>query len=440
VSATLRQAIDSQRAGRRDDAERAYHEIIDADPAHPVAHHNLGILLAQTGRIVSGLPHLKLALESDPGESLYWFSYVKGLLTAGDFTAAETTLQRVRQRGLADGRFAALMDSLGSALLARGNVETAIRCYRDALEMAPAFADAHHHLGSALSENGRIAEGFEHYMRRAALVFGGEKSPPARPDPPHKVRHDLAQREYLGDPAAEKFHLVAGERIDGPAVNPARATPDLLDEWHRSSPQMIVVDDFLTLPALQKLRDCCAGSTVWRKIYEAGYLGAAPEDGFASPLLAQIVEETAATYATILDGARFQYLGAFKYDSDTCAGTNTHGDNALVNVNLYITPDDANLDPQHGGMMLWDSAAASGDALRHYNRNEGALLDVLSHSGAKATVVPHRANRAVIFKSTLFHRTDRFRFKSDYLSRRINVSMLFGQFDPPGDSAPVRNS
>jgi hypothetical protein len=54
--------------------------------------------------------------------------------------------------------------------------------------------------------------------------------------------------------------------------------------------------------------------------------------------------------------------------------------------------------------------------------------EFLRQTGAKRTTVPHRANRAVIFKSTQFHRTDKFRFKSDFLSQRINISLLFGQF------------
>jgi hypothetical protein len=45
--------------------------------------------------------------------------------------------------------------------------------------------------------------------------------------------------------------------------------------------------------------------------------------------------------------------------------------------------------------------------------------------------VPHRANRAVIFKSALFHKTDDCRFRAGYLDRRINVSLLFGRLGDP---------
>ena len=45
---------------------------------------------------------------------------------------------------------------------------------------------------------------------------------------------------------------------------------------------------------------------------------------------------------------------------------------------------------------------------------------------AKPVTIPYRANRAVIFDSDLFHKTDRIDFKSGYLNRRINVTMLYG--------------
>ena len=62
------------------------------------------------------------------------------------------------------------------------------------------------------------------------------------------------------------------------------------------------------------------------------------------------------------------------------------------------------------------------------NGSEEMAQHFLERSAAQRFTVPHRANRAVIFKSTQFHKTGRFRFKTNYLSQRINISMLFGQF------------
>ena len=41
-------------------------------------------------------------------------------------------------------------------------------------------------------------------------------------------------------------------------------------------------------------------------------------------------------------------------------------------------------------------------------------------------IIPHRSNRAVIFNSNLFHKTDDCRFRSGYINRRTNITMLFG--------------
>tara|TARA_B100000161_G_C33196553_1_gene258107 strand:- start:87 stop:284 length:198 start_codon:yes stop_codon:yes gene_type:complete len=44
---------------------------------------------------------------------------------------------------------------------------------------------------------------------------------------------------------------------------------------------------------------------------------------------------------------------------------------------------------------------------------------------AKSTIVPYKANNAVIFNSDLFHETDKYEFKG-YENRRINATILFG--------------
>ena len=196
--------------------------------------------------------------------------------------------------------------------------------------------------------------------------------------------------------------------------------------WSLADPRLVVIDDFLTPEALARLFDYCAGSTIWHRVYDAGYIGATPEDGLACPLLAQIAEEIPARFPAIFDRHAFRYLGAFKYDSELSTGTNTHADNSAINVNFYIAPDSANLDPAHGGMEIWDVAAPDAATMRRYNGDEAAVRAFLAASGARSTIVPHRRNRAIFFRSDLFHRTDICRFAEGYLNKRINVSLLYG--------------
>ena len=93
------------------------------------------------------------------------------------------------------------------------------------------------------------------------------------------------------------------------------------------------------------------------------------------------------------------------------SGINIHADFAAVNVNFWITPDQANLDAESGGLIIWDVAAPLDWDFAKYNDNEAAIRSFLAKSGAWSMTVPYRANRAVIFDSDLFHETDRIAFK-----------------------------
>jgi hypothetical protein len=182
----------------------------------------------------------------------------------------------------------------------------------------------------------------------------------------------------------------------------------------------------LTPAALEELRRFCLETPSWRDPYPNGYLGAMPLSGFACPLLGQIAEELAAAFPAIFGRHPLLYLWGFKYDSQL-SGIALHADAAVVNVNFWLTPDEANLDPESGGLVIWDVAAPLEWDFAKMNGDGPAMRDFLASHGAKAVRVPHRQNRAVIFDSDLFHETDTIRFKDGYLNRRINVTMLYGR-------------
>ena len=101
-----------------------------------------------------------------------------------------------------------------------------------------------------------------------------------------------------------------------------------------------------------------------------------------------------------------------------------------MNVNFWITPDEANMDPDSGGLIVWDVAAPLDWDAPRYNSDEGAIRAFLKETGAKPITIPYRANRAVIFDSDLFHQTDTIRFREGYENRRINITLLYGERIP----------
>ena len=119
----LRQAIAHHQAGRLPDAERLYRIVLIHQPSQPDAHHNLGVLVMQTGRVEEGLSHLKEALDINPVNSQYWLSYVAGLLRAGRIEVADAMLQAAIGRGLQGEGARALQQQIATARQASASAD-----------------------------------------------------------------------------------------------------------------------------------------------------------------------------------------------------------------------------------------------------------------------------------------------------------------------------
>ena len=60
----LQKGIEAHRAGQAEEADRFYTAILKADPKHPDANHNMGVLAVGIGKVEIALPFFKTALES----------------------------------------------------------------------------------------------------------------------------------------------------------------------------------------------------------------------------------------------------------------------------------------------------------------------------------------------------------------------------------------
>ena len=98
--ALLNEAIEHHQAGRVKIAEHLYKRQLALTPEHAVAHHALGVLQVENGRIESGLEHLRCALESDPETGHYWTGYSQGLLAANRPEDARRVLDQAESIGL----------------------------------------------------------------------------------------------------------------------------------------------------------------------------------------------------------------------------------------------------------------------------------------------------------------------------------------------------
>lgn len=210
-------------------------------------------------------------------------------------------------------------------------------------------------------------------------------------------------------------------------LNEANDWAALEEQYLQSRPEVIFIDNMLSQECLAEFRKFCLLSHIWRREYTARYLGTTPEEGFVSPLQLQMAAELQKKMPRIFGGHDLTQLWAFKYSSTMGQGINVHADFARVNLNFWLTPDEANLDPSTGGLVVYDVPAPPSWTYQDYNQNEEKIFAFLKQHAAGSRRIPYRCNRAVLFNSNLFHATDTFQFKPGYQNRRINVTYLFGR-------------
>lgn len=100
IHKTIRNAIEHHQAGRLPDAEHLYRAILQVQPNHPDANHNLGVLLVQRKQPASALHYFKAAKESHAYQQQYWLSYIDVLIKVGSIEYAGQILEQARQQGL----------------------------------------------------------------------------------------------------------------------------------------------------------------------------------------------------------------------------------------------------------------------------------------------------------------------------------------------------
>jgi predicted O-linked N-acetylglucosamine transferase (SPINDLY family) len=101
VNAEFKRAVAHHQSGRLAEAELLYRSVLLAQPHHPDANHNLGMLAGQMGHPAAGLPFLKNALAVNPANPQYVVSYAEALLLSGQAKNALSTIEKAISRGLA---------------------------------------------------------------------------------------------------------------------------------------------------------------------------------------------------------------------------------------------------------------------------------------------------------------------------------------------------
>jgi protein O-GlcNAc transferase len=203
----LNAAVSLQQAGRLDDAEKLYRQILIQHPDCADGLHLLGVLCAQRGRHSEALDFIRKAVNLHPDVAGFHVN-LGNVLLAGK-NAEEAVVAYRRAISLQPGSVLS-HNSLGNALFELGRFDDAIQSYRAALSIQPNLADAWSNLGNALREKRQYAE----------AVAAAEKALAIRPDFAEaiSVLGNALRESGRTDEAIEQYHKAIALRPDMPEI------------------------------------------------------------------------------------------------------------------------------------------------------------------------------------------------------------------------------
>ena len=219
IDEALKRGVEAHQAGRIQEADGYYSAILKAQPNHPDANHNMGVLAVSVSKLKEASPFFKIAVEVNPNSEQYWTSYVDNLANLGDPKSALKAIKKARKKGvhkellkqlgqriyqknmLATSEREPTLDHLqtvieiynqgetretlvqveklikqfpnsavllnlqGVAYAGVGNVYASINSYRQAISADPHHADAYNNLGNALVDKGDLDGAIDSYRR-----------------------------------------------------------------------------------------------------------------------------------------------------------------------------------------------------------------------------------------------------------------------------------
>ena len=99
IDQALQQAIEAHEAGQIKEADRLYTAILEAQPKHPDANHNMGVLAVSVGKIQEALEFFETALAVNPTTAQFWLSYIDALIKLARTAEARAVLEQAKSSG-----------------------------------------------------------------------------------------------------------------------------------------------------------------------------------------------------------------------------------------------------------------------------------------------------------------------------------------------------
>tara|TARA_A100001015_G_C15036746_1_gene736775 strand:- start:232 stop:2748 length:2517 start_codon:yes stop_codon:yes gene_type:complete len=264
IAQALQQGVAAHKEGKLQDAERLYRAILQSQPLHPDANHNLGILAVSVNKASEALPLFKTALEANPNVEQFWLSYINTLIKTEELDVAKKAIADAKQAGITTNKLSTFTAELQSKLSSGGDIAEQIfgnQLWGHQADLSPAIE---------LREVGKYEEA-QAFLRRV-------------------IEHDSKDSEALS--LLSQVLLLDKKETEAERVliEAASMTPEL-PSVYRNQARLLLIQS-KTIEALEKAELACKQLPEDSEclLVLAACLGANQRDFEALPLIEKILE------------------------------------------------------------------------------------------------------------------------------------------------------
>lgn len=180
----MRLVLQHVEAGQLDQAAMVCRAILEMQPHHGQAHHQLGLLEWQAHNLSAAATHLSSALQANPRDASCWLAYIEVLLEGAELDATRKILGLAKRHGVKGAAIDKLAQRLAraergaptqkeidavAALLAQNRLDEVEREARLMMQDCPRHAYGYKALGVAFHRRGQIAPAAEAMTMAADL-------------------------------------------------------------------------------------------------------------------------------------------------------------------------------------------------------------------------------------------------------------------------------
>ncbi len=186
INKLLQKAINQHKANNFQEAEKLYKQILENEPNHPDANHNMGVLATQFSKHNIAVQFFQKALSQRPNDENFKknlrnalshlqkkeqpsqneIQHLVNLYMEGEYTEALALSQKMT-RDFPNFGFG--FKILGSLLKKLGRIQDALIAMEKSVELTPNDAEAYFNLGNTLKELGKLSEAEACYRKAVEI-------------------------------------------------------------------------------------------------------------------------------------------------------------------------------------------------------------------------------------------------------------------------------